>query len=53
MKKNEVNEEKPFYSKNIGCAPTIAVVFVIAGFFFWPLWIIAVLIFILVAVKKK
>jgi hypothetical protein len=36
-----------------GCATFFGVVFVIAGFFFWPLWILAVLLFILSAVSKK
>ena len=46
--------EKPFYSRNIiGCAPLLGVGFVIAGFFFWPLWILAVLLFILGAINKK
>jgi hypothetical protein len=51
-KKNIVEAEKPFYYKNIGCAPVLGIVFVIAGFFFWPLWILAALLFILAAVKK-
>lgn len=45
--------EKPFYSRNIGCAPVLGVVFLIAGIFFWPLWILAVLLFILGAITKK
>lgn len=46
--------EKPFYNCNIvGCAPVLGVVFVIAGFFFWPFWILAVLLFILGALQKK
>jgi hypothetical protein len=45
--------EKPFYSRNIGCATPIGILFVVAGFFFWPLWILAALMFILAAVKKK
>ena len=45
--------EKPFYSQNIGCASALGIVFVIAGFYFWPLWILAVLLFILAAINKK
>jgi len=45
--------EKPFYAKKIGCAPILGVIFVIAGFAFWPLWILAVLLFILAAINKK
>lgn len=37
----------------MGCATIIGIVFVIAGFFFWPLWILAVLLFILAAMNKK
>lgn len=44
---------KPFYNKSIGCAPIIGLFFVLAGFFYWPLWILAVLLFILGAVTKK
>lgn len=36
-----------------GCATGFGVLFVIAGFFFWPLWILAVLLFILAAVEKN
>ena len=38
--------------KPIGWA-FLGVIFVIAGFFFWPLWILAVLLFILQAVSNK
>jgi len=31
----------------------LGVIFVICGFFFWPLWIVALLLFILAANKKK
>jgi uncharacterized membrane protein YvbJ len=43
---------KSFLTRDIGCAAILGVVFVIAGFFFWPLWILAVLLFILAAIKK-
>jgi len=36
-----------------GCLTLIGVLFVIGGFFFWPLWILACLIFILAAVSKS
>jgi hypothetical protein len=36
-----------------GCLNIIGWVFVIGGFFFWPLWIISCLIFILSAVNKS
>lgn len=49
--------EKPFYDRNLtsggGCLTVLGVIFVVGGFFFWPLWILAVLIFILIAVQKK
>ena len=45
--------EKPFYKRNIGFAVMLGIIFVIAGFFFWPLWILAVLLFILGAIKKR
>lgn len=44
---------KPWYRQDIGCAAPLGVIFVIAGFFYWPLWILAVLLFILGAVKKR
>ncbi len=51
--KDLAEASKPFYNKPIGCASIIGVFFVLAGFFFWPLWILAVLLFILAAVTKK
>jgi len=52
--------EKPFYLRKIGgrrsgcgCASLLGLFFVMAGFFFWPLWILAVLLFILNAITSK
>ena len=45
--------EKPFYKRNVDITPFIGIGFAIAGFFFWPLWILAVLLFILSAINKK
>lgn len=45
--------EKPWYSRNIGCAPALAVLCVALGFAFWPAWILAALLFILVAVQRR
>lgn len=36
-----------------GCLTVIGVLFVICGFFAWPFWILACLIFILTAVSKS
>jgi predicted RNA-binding Zn-ribbon protein involved in translation (DUF1610 family) len=36
-----------------GCLTLIGFLFVIGGFFFWPLWILSCLIFILAAVSKS
>ena len=44
---------KPWYGQDIGCAVPLGVIFVVSGFFFWPFWILAVLLFILGAVKKR
>jgi hypothetical protein len=51
--KDIAEAEKPYWDRSIGCATVLGVVFVIAGFFFWPLWILAVLLFILAAINKK
>ena len=45
--------ELPWYNRPIGCAAPLAIIFVIAGFFYWPLWILAVLLFIFATVKKS
>jgi uncharacterized membrane protein YvbJ len=47
----EINES--FYKKPVGCASTLGILFAIVGVFYWPLWILAVLLFILAAVTKK
>ena len=44
---------KAFYNKSINFSSFLGVFFVLAGFAFWPFWILAVLLFILAAVKKK
>jgi hypothetical protein len=31
----------------------LGVIFLIAGIFFWPLWLVALLLFILAAAKKR
>jgi hypothetical protein len=36
-----------------GCLVLIGALFVIGGFFFWPLWILSCLIFILAAISKS
>lgn len=52
--RNISEAEKPFYTRKIGCAPILGVIFIIAGFVSGPFWwILAVLLFILVAVNKK
>ena len=51
--RNITEAEKPFYRRSVGCAIPLGIIFVIIGFFFWPLWVLAVLLFILGAVKNK
>jgi fatty acid desaturase len=51
--KDLVKADTAFYSRPIGCATFLGVFFALAGFFFWPLWILAVLLFILAAVTKS
>lgn len=43
---------QPFYNKAAGWS-FLGVIFVVAGFAFWPLWILAALLFILQAVSRK
>ncbi len=49
--KNIVEAEKPWHKRNISYATFFGVFFVIVGCFFPPAWILAVLLFILAAVK--
>jgi uncharacterized protein (DUF983 family) len=52
--KDITEAEKPWYNRNtIGCASVVGAFFVIAGLWYWPFWILAVLLFILAAVSKK
>jgi ribosomal protein L32 len=44
---------KSFLTRDIGCAGVLGVIFLVAGFVFWPFWVLAVLLFILSAIKKK
>ncbi len=51
--KNITEAEKPFYERNIDSTGCLGAIFVVCGFWFWPLWILAILIFILGAINKK
>ena len=50
--KDVAEAEKSFYNKQISLAPIFGIFFVLAGFIYWPLWLLAVLLFILAALKK-
>lgn len=53
--KDVTQPDQPASSKELGSPwiPLFGICFVIAGFFFWPLWILAVLLFILNAINQK
>ncbi|MBI5207153.1 MAG: hypothetical protein HY934_05105 [Candidatus Firestonebacteria bacterium] len=51
--REQLREQFLVEKSELSWASILGVIFVIAGLFYWPLWILAVLLFILAAINKK